>query len=164
MANRHILRTTIMQGLYELEFRSELKLPEIVERQLRAAGVGKEDQEYVDATVAGYLKNAKAIDKLIVKHAPEWPLDQIAAIDRCVLRLGIYEVLFSETVPPKVAINEAVEIAKAFGGENSGSFINGVLGTVYRASDKYDPKDDRHEAKDKKDDEGKNNKAKKAKD
>ena len=148
MANRHILRTTIMQGLYELEFRDELTLPEIVERQMRAGGHPDEDPEYVQATIEGYLAHQKEIDKLIVKHAPEWPLEQIAAIDRSVLRLGIYEVLFSEQVPPKVAINEAVEIAKTFGGENSGSFINGVLGTIYRASDKYDPNDDKPSEKD----------------
>ncbi|MDP9212130.1 MAG: transcription antitermination factor NusB [bacterium] len=150
MSNRHTLRTTLMQSLYEEEFHPELTLPDITARHLRREQVADEERAYVEQAAAGLVKHRKKIDGLIVKHAPEWPLDQIAAIDRAVLRLGIYEVLFSDGVPPKVAINEAVEIAKAFGGENSGSFVNGVLGTVYRGSDKYDGsdgKDDRGDGK-----------------
>ena len=76
--------------------------------------------------------------------APEWPIDQIALVDLIIMRMGIYELLFTDEVPPKVAINEAVELAKAFGGENSSKFVNGVLGTIFRASDKYDPNEDNH--------------------
>ncbi|MEX1113135.1 MAG: transcription antitermination factor NusB [Patescibacteria group bacterium] len=143
MSNRHTLRTVLMQSLYEAEFHPEQALTDITARHLQREQVSDEERAYVEQAAAGLAKHRKAIDALIVKHAPEWPLDQIAAIDRAVLRLGIYEVLYSDGVPPKVAINEAVEIAKAFGGENSGSFVNGVLGTVYRGSDKYDGKDDK---------------------
>ncbi|MEX2043561.1 MAG: transcription antitermination factor NusB [Patescibacteria group bacterium] len=142
MANRHVLRTILMQSLYEQEFHPKTSLKDISERYLKREQVSDEEHAYIEHAAAGLAKRRKAIDKLIVKHAPEWPLDQIASIDRAVLRLGIYEVLYSEEVPPKVAINEAVELAKAFGGENSGSFVNGVLGTVYRGSNKYDEKDD----------------------
>lgn len=142
MANRHQLRTNLMQGLYESEFHPKQALADAVQRQLAGVDLNKEDRAYVDHAVAGLAKHTKEIDGLIVKNAPEWPLDQIAAIDRAVLRLGIYEVVYSEDVPPKVAINEAVEIAKQYGGENSGSFVNGVLGTVYRNSEKYDAKED----------------------
>lgn len=142
MANRHVLRTILMQSLYEQEFHPKSSLEEIAGRYLNREQADEEERAYIEHAAAGLAKRRKEIDKLIVKHAPEWPLDQIASIDRAVLRLGIYEVLYSEEVPPKVAINEAVEIAKAFGGENSGSFVNGVLGTVYRSSDKYDEKDD----------------------
>lgn len=142
MANRHHLRTIVMQSLYEWEFHPKADLVEIANRQVHASGGGDDDTGYLGQTVAGLKKQQPAIDKLIVKRAPEWPLEQIAAIDRAILRLGIYEVLFSDEVPPKVAINEAVEIAKMYGGESSGSFVNGVLGTIYRASDKYDPSED----------------------
>jgi N utilization substance protein B len=131
-----------MQSLYEQEFHPKSPLKDIAARYLGREQVSEDERAYVEHAAAGLGKHQQAIDKLIVKHAPEWPLDQIASIDRAVLRLGIYEVLYSEEVPPKVAINEAVEIAKAFGGENSGSFVNGVLGTVYRSSDKYDEKDE----------------------
>ncbi|MDP4000213.1 MAG: transcription antitermination factor NusB [bacterium] len=142
MANRHVLRTILMQSLYEQEFHPKTSLGEIAERYLKREQVSDEEHVYIEHAATGLAKHRKDIDKLIVKHAPEWPLDQIASIDRAVLRLGIYEVLHSDEVPPKVAINEAVELAKAFGGENSGSFVNGVLGTVYRSSDRYDGKDE----------------------
>lgn len=138
MANRHLLRTIIMQSLYESEFPGAASVEEVAARHLRTASAGEEDAAYVEATIAGLQEHAAEIDALISKHAPEWPIDQIAGIDRAVLRLGVYEVLWSDEVPPKVAINEAVELGKAYGGENSGSFVNGVLGTVYRASDTYD--------------------------
>lgn len=93
-----------------------------------------EDSDFAEQLAKGVLKNQKAIDAIIGKAAPEWPIEQIAIIDRNVLRLGLYELLFSDRseVPPKVAINEAIELAKTFGGETSGKFVNGVLGTVYR--------------------------------
>lgn len=139
MANRHLLRTIIMQSLYESEFHADLSLAEIVERNVRQAGKTGEDGDYIESTVAGLLAERSNIDDLIRTHAPEWPLEQIAGIDRAVLRLGIYEIRNSAEVPPKVAINEAVELAKSFGGENSGSFVNGVLGTIYRAHDPAAP-------------------------
>jgi N utilization substance protein B len=143
MANRHLLRTALMQALYESEFHPDRKLQVVLDRRLADLTPSDEDRKYIEQAAAGLEKRHDDIDKLIVKNAPEWPLEQIAAIDRAVLRLGIYEVLWSDEVPPKVAINEAVEIAKQYGGENSGSFVNGVLGTVYRNSDKYEAKDDK---------------------
>jgi N utilization substance protein B len=137
MANRHLLRSILMQALYEWEFHPKESLPAIALRQVRAAGKGDDDVTYVEATAEGIVEHFEDLNKHIIKNAPEWPLDQIASVDRAVLRLGIYEVLYSDDVPSKVAINEAVELAKAYGGESSGPFINGVLGTIYRASDRY---------------------------
>jgi N utilization substance protein B len=101
------------------------------------------NRDFVDDLVWGTLKNEDKIDKIITPAAPEWPISQIALVDLVVLRMAIYELLFKREVPPKVAINEAVELSKSLGGINSSKFVNGVLGTVYRASDIYDPKDDK---------------------
>ena len=89
----------------------------------------------------GVAKNLPSIDEIITKHAPEWPMDQIPVVDRNVLRLGVYELMFLKQVPPKVAINEAVELGKTFGGESSGKFVNGVLGTIYKEMGLEDRKD-----------------------
>lgn len=136
MANRHLLRSIAMQSLYEWDFRGskEGDTDEIIKRNIEEFGPGAEDDAFVFLLVKGVLKNKKKIDTLIEKCAPEWPLDQVTIVDRNVLRLGIQELLFGnyEEVPPKVAINEAIELAKKYGGESSGRFINGVLGTIYR--------------------------------
>ena len=135
MASRHLSRSIAMQSLYEWDFtdqKSDLK--EITDRNIKDFGPGlKENKEFVWSLVLGVIKNLKEIDKIIEKSAPQWPIDQISIVDKNVLRLGIYELLYGdkEAVPPKVAINEAIELAKSFGGENSGNFINGVLGTVF---------------------------------
>jgi len=93
-----------------------------------------EDPAFIWQLVTGVVKNLENIDKIIGKAAPEWPINQITVVDRNVLRIGLFELLYGnkEEVPPKVAINEAIEVAKNFGGESSGKFINGVLGTVYK--------------------------------
>ncbi len=91
-----------------------------------------DDRDFIEVLVLGVDSRQKEIDAIIVPVAPEWPIEQIARMDRVILRMGIYELLFSQDVPPKVAINEAVELAKAFGGDNSSKFVNGVLGTVLR--------------------------------
>ncbi len=136
MANRHLSRSLAMQSLYEWDFNKSDKsgIDAIIERNVKEFAPGLEDAAFIENLVRGVLKNQKAIDAIIEKAAPEWPLEQIAIIDRNVLRLGLYELLFSDRqeVPPKVAINEAIELAKTFGGETSGKFVNGVLGTVYR--------------------------------
>lgn len=132
-----------MQSLYEGEFHPDQTPAAIGERYARTSGAsGEEELGYLTATLTGLAEHREDIDTLIRQNAPEWPLEQIAGIDRAVLRLGIYEILYSTEVPPKVAINEGVELAKSFGGENSGSFVNGVLGTVFRASDRYDGSDE----------------------
>lgn len=110
------------------------KLKEIVERNLKEFGPGLEDADFVWQLVNGVVDNLEKLDNVISKAAPQWPINQITIVDRNVLRMGLYELLFAkrEEVPPKVAINEAIELAKTFGGESSGKFVNGVLGTVYR--------------------------------
>ncbi len=136
MSNRHLSRSIAMQSLYEWDFkgRDGKKLDEIIKKNIIEFGPGMEDTSFVAALASGVVKNRDKIDPLIEKCAPEWPLDQVTVIDRNILRLGIYELLFGnyEEVPPKVAINEAIELAKSFGGEASGRFVNGVLGTIYR--------------------------------
>lgn len=136
MANRHLSRSIAMQSLYEWDFRGkkEKELAEIIQKNIQEFGPGMDDDSFVRQLVVQTIKNLKKIDPLIEKCAPEWPLDQVTIVDRNILRLGIYELLFGnyQEVPPKVAINEAIELAKSFGGESSGRFVNGVLGTIYR--------------------------------
>jgi len=134
MSNRHLARTVAMQTLFEWDFNNRAqKLGEITERNIEefAPGLG-EDKVFIEKLVRGVTKNMGEIDQLIEKYAPEWPIDKITVIDRNVLRLGIYELIIGKEVPPKVAINEAIEIAKTYGGDSSGRFVNGVLGAVYR--------------------------------
>ncbi len=125
-----------MQSLYEWDFYGKEKkgLKEIIERNLKEFGPGLEDKSFVWQLAEGMMSRLENIDKIIEKAAPEWPIEQITIIDRNVLRIGLFELLYAkkEEVPPKVAINEAIELAKTFGGESSGKFINGVLGTVYK--------------------------------
>ncbi len=136
MASRHLSRSIAMQSLYEWDFRGRDNnlLPEIIERNTKEFGPGIENTNFVGNLVKGVLEHISELDQIIEKAAPQWPLDQIAIVDRNVLRLGIYELLFGnrEEVPPKVAINESIELAKTFGGDASGKFVNGVLGTIYR--------------------------------
>lgn len=133
MANRHLSRTVAMQSLYEWDFNERSKsLLAITEFNVKQFAPGLEDPAFIFDLIKGVEKNIPEIDKIITETAPEWPLDQITVIDRNILRLGIYELMFAKDVPPKVAINEAVELGKAFGGESSGKFINGVLGTLYK--------------------------------
>ena len=136
MASRHLSRSIAMQTLYEWDFngKDSAALNVVLEKNLQEFGPGLEDKEFPKQLVYGVVDKLDKIDTIIAKAAPEWPIDQIAAVDRNVLRLGLYELLFGDysAVPPKVAINEAIELAKNFGGESSGKFVNGVLGTVYR--------------------------------
>lgn len=135
--NRHLSRIIAMQSLYEWDFHPKADLIEIADRVMKP--VEKDvDKKYLRTTLDGLIDYIKEIDKLITDAAPEWPLEQISVIDKSILRLATYEMLKSDDIPPKVAINEAVEIAKTFGGENSSRFINGVLGTLYRQSDRYE--------------------------
>ena len=137
MANRHLSRSIALQTLYEWDFNEgkNKNVAELLERNTEEFGPGIENDLFVKELINGVLKNKEKIGEIIVKTAPEWPLEQINLIDRNVLRIGIFELLFGkrEEVPPKVAINEAIELAKSFGGETSGKFVNGVLGTIYRA-------------------------------
>lgn len=136
MANRHLQRSIAMQSLFEWDFqgRKNDNVDEIVKHNVAEFAPSLDDFKFVEVLVKDTLKNQKKIDELIEKCAPEWPLDQVTAVDRNILRLGIQELMFGnyEEVPPKVAINEAIELAKTFGGESSARFVNGVLGTIYR--------------------------------
>lgn len=136
MANRHLQRSIALQTLFEWDFKGAKldALEECLERNIAEFGPGIEESDLVRKIVFGVVEKRAEIDPLIEKCAPEWPIDQIATVDRTVLRLGIYELVYGkyDEVPPKVAINEAIELAKTFGGESSSRFVNGVLGTIYR--------------------------------
>ncbi|MBI4159621.1 transcription antitermination factor NusB [Candidatus Wolfebacteria bacterium] len=135
MATRHLARSIVLQSLYEWDFYDRKSdLMKIVERNLAEFGPGMDEPEFVWRIVKGVVINIDKLDRIIEKAAPEWPLRQIAIVDRNALRIGLYELIYAdrEEVPVKVAINEAIELAKNFGGPNSGKFINGVLGTVYK--------------------------------
>lgn len=142
MANRHLSRSIAMQSLFEWDFygglsagkAGERKIGAILQRNLKEFGPGLEDNGFSEKLLKGVLKKKSEIDEIISKAAPEWPIKKIAPVDRNVLRIGLYELLFGnhKEVPPKVAINEAIELAKTFGGDSSGKFVNGVLGTTYR--------------------------------
>jgi len=125
-----------MQSLYEWDFRGrkQEELPTVVERNIKEFASGLEDTAFIFQLIDGVMKHLPELDQIIEKAAPQWPLEQIAVVDRNVLRLGLFELLFGnrDEVPPKVAINESIELAKSFGGDSSGKFVNGVLGTVYR--------------------------------
>lgn len=139
MSSRHLSRSIVMQSLYEWDFYEKSKdLKEIVEKNIKEFGPGLEDLNFIWQLLDGVLNNLARIDKIIEKAAPEWPLSQISIVDRNVLRIGISELLYGkkDEVPPKVAINEAIELAKSFGGESSGKFVNGVLGTIYKEIEK----------------------------
>ncbi len=136
-SNRHLGRIVALQTLYEQDFRVEagdtsFDLLEVLSRNIDRYHETIEDTSFIRNLVVGVSKESKKLDVLIQPVAPEWPIDQIARMDRIILRMGAYELLHSKEVPPKVVINEAVELAKAFGGDNSSKFINGVLGTLLR--------------------------------
>jgi transcription antitermination protein NusB len=139
MASRHLARSIVLQSLYEWDFfRTEkdqlVDLKKILERNIEKFGPDLDDLDFVRKLAKGIILNITKIDNVIRASAPERPIEQINLVDKNVLRIGLFELLYAEKkeVPPKVAINEAIELAKSFGGENSGKFINGVLGTVFK--------------------------------
>lgn len=144
-SNRHLGRIIALQTLYEEEFRRECNdehfvLAEVLQRNINRYAQMVDDRDFIERLVAGVNEKTAELDAILQPVAPEWPIDQIARMDRIVLRIGTYELLFGTDVPPKVVINEAVELAKAFGGENSSKFVNGVLGTVLKQKDQPEPK------------------------
>ncbi len=136
MANRHLARSIVLQALYEWDFngRTNPVVEEILNRDVAEFGPGLEDDLFTIELLNTVLAKQRDLDLIIEKAAPAWPIDKISVVDRNVLRIGLAELLFGDRaqVPPKVAINEAIELAKAFGGDNSGKFVNGVLGAVYK--------------------------------
>lgn len=136
MANRHLGRSIVLQTLFEWDFRGlkDKEAVEILKRNVSEFGPGLGDGNFISGLLEVVLSKRKDIDNIITKAAPDWPIEKTSMIDRNVLRIGLAELLFSDRkeVPAKVAINEAIELAKTFGGENSGKFVNGVLGSVYK--------------------------------
>lgn len=137
-SNRHLGRIVALQTLYEFEFRmgsgdESADHKDILTRNLERYKSTIQDKAFVENLVAGVIANQNDLDEKIQPIAPEWPIEQIARVDRSILRMGLFELLhLADAVPPKVAINEAVELAKAFGSDNSSKFVNGVLGTAFR--------------------------------
>lgn len=134
MSNRHLARTIAMQTLYQWDFlgQPKEKVPQIILFNLKEFAPEFDDGGYIQETVDGVLIHQKEIDQDIVCFAPDWPLETMTMIDRNVLRLGAYELKYAQNIPSRVAINEAIELAKTFGGDSSGRFVNGVLGAIYK--------------------------------
>jgi N utilization substance protein B len=136
MANRHLARSVVLQSLFEWDFNGQKpeNIQEVLERNIAEFAPGMKETSFTKNLYDLVLKKSVLIDEIIEKAAPDWPMDKIAIVDRNVLRLGLAELLFGnkDEVPPKVAINESIELAKTFGGEKSGKFVNGVLGAVYK--------------------------------
>lgn len=136
-SNRHLGRIIALQTLYEQEMRQDsddsgFDIDEVLERNITRYKALLDDQDFIRQLVKGVSAQSAVLDAKLQPVAPDWPIDQIARMDRLVLRIGLYELENEADVPPKVVINEAVELAKAFGGDNSSKFINGVLGTLLR--------------------------------
>ncbi|HSX07662.1 MAG TPA: transcription antitermination factor NusB [Candidatus Saccharimonadales bacterium] len=136
-SNRHLGRIIALQTLYEQDFRrasgdAGFDLAAVLARNISRYESMVEDQAFIERLVHGVTKYEKELDAALQPIAPEWPIDQIARMDRIILRMGLYELTYDKGVPAKVVINEAVELAKAFGSENSSKFVNGVLGTALR--------------------------------
>lgn len=134
MSNRHLARTIAMQSLYQWDFTGKQtpQVPDIITSNLKEFAPDFDDKGFVTELVDNVIENSAKIDAIITKYAPDWPIEQITNVDRNILRIGVYELKFSESIPSKVAINEAIELAKTFGGESSGRFVNGVLGAIYK--------------------------------
>lgn len=136
MANRHLARSIVLQTLFEWDFcdKDNTEIEEILKRNAQEFAPGMGDFSFVKNLTQNILAKQNDLDTIIEKAAPEWPIDKISIVDRNILRLGLYELLFADRdeVPAKVAINEAIELAKTFGGDSSGRFVNGVLGAVYK--------------------------------
>lgn len=134
MSNRHAARSVVMQTLYEWDLRGlkQEESPKVLKALLAEFAPGTSEAKFASSLLKGIYEHREDIDALIAKYAPDWPIDQIMVVDRNILRLGIYELKFDPAMPAKVAINEAIEIAKTYGGQSSGKFINGVLGAIFR--------------------------------
>lgn len=134
MANRHLARTLAMQFLFLWDFsgKPNTNTEEALENVFRSFAPDFNDQGFAKHLVSGVIDNLSQIDKYITNYATDWPLEYITIVDRNVLRIGVYELIYDNDIPAKVAINEAIEIAKTFGSHSSGKFVNGVLGAIYK--------------------------------
>jgi len=136
-SNRHLGRIIALQTLFEQDFRravndASFDITDVLKRNINRYQATVDDTDFIDRLVRGVVEHEEDLDTLLQPIAPEWPMAQIARMDRVILHMGAYELVYAKDIPPKVVINEAVELAKAFGSENSSKFINGVLGTVLR--------------------------------
>lgn len=133
MANRHLARTIALQSLYEWDFRGQKEnVQKLIMRNAEEFAPNFDDLQFSEELVQNVIDHLTELNKYITDYAPEWPLQQITTVDRNVLRIGLVELKFNQDIPPKVAINEAIELAKTFGGPSSGKFVNGVLGSIYK--------------------------------
>ena len=133
MSNRHLARTIALQTLYEWDFTGQTQaVNELLDRNQADFAPEFDDQQFSKALVRNVVEQLEVLNGYITAYAPEWPLDQITNVDRNVLRIGVYELLVNDDIPPKVAINESIELAKTFGGPSSGKFVNGVLGSIFK--------------------------------
>jgi transcription antitermination protein NusB len=133
MQNRHMSRVLVLQSLFAWDFNKTQDNPEkILEYTKKEFTPSNDEDDFASQLLKNIVEKWKELNNLITEHAPEWPLKQISIVDRNILRIGIYELKYNDTIPPKVAINEAIELAKKYGGDNSSKFINGVLGAIYK--------------------------------
>ncbi len=152
-SNRHLGRIVALQTLYELDFRIEVDeknvdIEDVIHRNISRYSEIVDDKEFIEALINGVLKDGTKLDEFIQPLAPEWPLEQIARIDRTILRMGVWEMKnTADEVPIKVIINEAVELAKGFGADNASKFVNGVLGTAAKKLGLVDEKTDKKQEK-----------------
>lgn len=136
MSNRHLARTIALQSLYEWDFNGQkTDVIALVQRNQKDFAPDFDDTEFSLHLVNEVITYLEKLNHYIIEYAPEWPLDQITTVDRNVLRIGLYELMYDPDIPPKVAINEAIELAKTFGGPSSGKFVNGVLGSIFKDID-----------------------------
>lgn len=129
MRVRRRARMLAIQTLYEVDL-AHHEPENVLRRHFQSNALPSEGEGFASHLVSGVIENGAQLDEMIRHHAPEWPLDQMAAIDRNILRVAIFEFVLDGQTPVKVAINEAVELAKLFGSESSARFVNGVLGSL----------------------------------
>ncbi len=129
MGKRHKARELALMVLYELEFRPDPAAP-VLKEFWRQRAVPPEVQEFAESLVQGTLEHAAELDRVIQTNAAHWSLARIAPVERNILRLAAYELLYRHEIPERVAINEAIELAKSYGSEESGAFVNGILDQI----------------------------------
>lgn len=147
---RHLARIAVMQTVFAFEFREGIDADQLLEQNLKEFSDKIQDPSFAVNLLKGVLKMHKELFQIIRDEAPEWPVEKIAPVDRAILEIGIYELLYSKDVPPIVAINEGVEMAKGYGDTNSAKFINGVLSTVMHKYRKEETKTEKKSEKPKK--------------
>lgn len=126
---RRQARISALQALYEIDS-THHRAGDVVTHRLEDTPLPPEGETFLRDLVSGIVRHRDQLDSLIQKYAPAWPVAQIAVVDRNILRIALYELSGASGTPPKVAINEAVDLAKLFGSDNSSRFVNGVLGTA----------------------------------